>query len=1578
MSDNVLSGFSQLLKIPGEEKLIEQLIKNPNLDIFKSSNPNNSKSSLSDLFKGPHVNPLKSETSTNPSNSSSKTVTNGGSVTNGDPIINGSSGLGMDFSELIRKTMGVINNNNSEEIRANNQSITNLFKSPGTPTDSTFKFPTYGTKSSDSTETAYGIEPAESNDSDNIYVNNNQPIRNNVISVNPPKDNLISNLSFDKLIQHLQNNPLSSTKSSTIPTSSVVPTTPTTPTVPTTPVPVLNPFAQISQQFQQEQPQTQQIQQIQQTQQKPFSLLSVPTFTPSSTSSPFSQQSTTPTTPTTSTRLFSIPTITPSSTSIGPIPTAPTTSISQQTSTPSHMSSPLFSIPVVTPISPQLQSQQPQQSIATLPLFQSIPIPTDSKPLLTVPTSSISDTPASFMQERKHETVTVNASIRANDEKPAFKGEEDIIVHAYDWNEQDEYNPDGSSMTVNCWALGRNDEPYLLRINNMYISCFLELNAKVDGKLFRWDEYHIRKVGEYINKCMGTNKPEYIIPTYMKKLYYYRDNPNLGENGIAKYPMLALVFRNHEQLKHCKNLMTNKPRFINEIGTVTSNIWESDISSIRKMLTLRKMKYSQWFSTRGRLVPEHEKISKLKNEFYIDFKNINPIDPNESKSWVTHPRVFSVDIETYSDNKKALPNKTNPNHPAYLVTIVYQRTGLPETRQRYAIFMGEFFKELEKDYKVIKVNTEVELCDKMCELIGELDPEILIGWNIFGYDYPYLDARLQMRNEEWSNKASRIIKKKPFLKSSDWTSSGYGINEMNILLMEGRINIDEMMVVKRDYKLPRYNLDTAAWKFVKKHKNDMTAEQMFIFYEEMDTAIKLFNRIVEDYDDDGNPKFFDNVSQEVIDQVALKLQNAMDNMEKVVDYGIQDSNLPMDIFDKINTWIGLVQMSNIVGVTITEIFTRGQQIRGLSQLYDLAHDPKYNYVLDKKPASKIDWVGGFVNDPVAGLHEFVSCLDFKSLYPSIIIAFNICYTTFIPFELMDKIPDEMCNVIEWDEVPDENDDDDDDDEKENGALDEDGIRKKAPKQITHYKYKFIKKEYKEGLLPILVGNLISERRRVVRLANAEKDPVTKVVLDKTQWGLKISANSVFGMLGAETGKRPLVEAAMCITAMGRMLIEKANKILTEEFGMIILYNDTDSTFFKNPKTKTAMEAIKEAHELEKIISARYPDPLYFEHEKSGRVLLIKKKKYAFWHYDLKTGELKDPDKDDEAILMRGIVLARRDNCQYQRDFYYKILYGVLQRKSRQEIMDIILKEITRLYRHEVKWEDLTMIKGLGAHYKSDTYFMKVFSDELRRIGKPQPPGSRLDYLIVEDNRGETLLGKKMRLPETYLERKGTEEEEKIDVLYYIEKVVTNCIEQLWQIGFSDEIKELEPKHQYEDFMNILNILMNDEKKGGFCREVFHNCGGNPFSAYDIIHGTKGMKGKAEDAYRRLKGMHAFIPRLSLNPIKMLKKAILLNKYQETIKALASKELYKELYPEDKDEEKVNDIVFDFGNGGNNGGNNGGSGNSSGGSGGNDITFDFGNNNVNSNTEGNQGNNNPQTFTPQFTFGQTFDPNFTFG
>ena len=107
--------------------------------------------------------------------------------------------------------------------------------------------------------------------------------------------------------------------------------------------------------------------------------------------------------------------------------------------------------------------------------------------------------------------------------------------------------------------------------------------------------------------------------------------------------MLRLTFRTIKAMKHCENLL-NKPREIKDVGMVACRVWESDITMVRKMLTLRKVRYSQWFNITGRKVSVENKVSTLEHEYFVDWRSMKAIDPEETQTWTTHPGVLSFDI----------------------------------------------------------------------------------------------------------------------------------------------------------------------------------------------------------------------------------------------------------------------------------------------------------------------------------------------------------------------------------------------------------------------------------------------------------------------------------------------------------------------------------------------------------------------------------------------------------------------------------------------------------------------------------------------------------------------------------------------------------------------------------------------------------------------------------------------------------------------------------------------------------------------------------------------------------------------
>ena len=1079
----------------------------------------------------------------------------------------------------------------------------------------------------------------------------------------------------------------------------------------------------------------------------------------------------------------------------------------------------------------------------------------------------------------------------------------EVISHPYHWEFEDQYT-EKDGIEIRTWTLNRDSEPCLIRFPDFPVFCHVELPMFVQRRFFHWTRGRAEIIYTYLQKVLNEDAPNSFIFKEAEKIYHYRQD--------RKYPMMLLMFNSVKAMKHCKAVLS-RVQNIGDMGALMLQVWEDEISPIRKLLTAKNLLYSQWFKILAVEASDSDRISKLDSEYIAYWRDIVPIEQDVTKSWTTHPGFLAYDIETYSDNPRAFPNKYNENNPAYMLSAIYQKTGKRDTRKRFLIIMGDC-NDID-GVEVIRVRDEKELCKVFCDIIGQCRPQIITGYNIFGYDYPYLNARLsRYLDGEWSESASLLIGKRPhFINSKAWSSSGYGHNSTEHINFPGAISVDLLPVIRRDYKFPKYDLNTVGNHFLNRGKHEVSPQDMFRIYDQLTVSTLLYQECIKEWVSDGGrgdlsspvlgsgsidggreevPIYHDNVPTEIIEECRRYYEEGKKQMTRVSLYCVEDSELVIDIIEKITLWIAMIEMSNIAAVTMFDLFTRGQQIRGLSQIYNLA--ASLGVVVDHRKSERVEFSGGFVYEPTPGLFDQTICLDFKSLYPNLMRAFNICYSTLVPTELDKIVPDSNCNVIEWDDEVEVN-------KKKNGDDDDEDIPDLVETEIkrTHYKFRFIKKEIKEGILPRLVERLIEGRNSVRAQQKGAADPVIWNVLEQRQLALKITANSMYGMLGVQPrlddpdkkeGLLSLIEGAMSITAAGREKIQWSNDYIQKTYNGLVVYNDTDSTMVKLPFITNNREALEWGFRLEKEISALFPDPLYLEFEKAGRILCIRKKKYAFWLIDKNKkirspgnqqewidnpnyGELRNPDTDKDAIMTKGIILARRDNCMWQREFYRRVLTNILTRQPMQSTLDIILSEVLKMWRGEISWEKLSIIKGLNSNYKSDTYSMKIFSDELRRIGKPASAGERLEYVIVEPKDapkkkdGSILLGYKMRLVDTYSERLDTDMEEPIDRSYYIENVVKNCIEQLWMIGYKNELEQIEIDGLYNDRLKVLHKLI-ELGHNDIVQQTYLDCNGDVKMTIDVLGKTTGLKTKTQNAVREfITGRKTFPMRPNKNIIQ---------------------------------------------------------------------------------------------------------------
>lgn len=1089
-----------------------------------------------------------------------------------------------------------------------------------------------------------------------------------------------------------------------------------------------------------------------------------------------------------------------------------------------------------------------------------------------------------------------------------------VIQHAFSIDVKDNFQNSGTAH-IHLWCLNRDSNPVLIRMPEFPVFCYAQLPAFVDGTPMHWDASNAVHVIRYLKFALKDDAPTKAGLESKTLLHYFR--------GEAKTPMLILVFPTIKAMQHCQNLM-NTPKQIRGVGLMKLEMWETSISIVRKMFTLRKCRFSQWFEIRGRQVPfeSERRVSKQGTpehpieEYLCSWDTLIPIPPEVSKSWMTQPRMLAIDIETYSDNHHAMPDEHNTLHVAYMISCVYQQLGKTETRHATLIVMGPCDPIPGSD--VISCTSEHEMIIEMGKLIDRVDPDIITGYNIFSYDYPYLHARLSVKMLDWPQ-MSRLQGVTPQMTSKSWKSGAYGHNRINNLVMDGRISIDMLPIIRRDYKLDKYDLDFVSRFFIKKSKHDVKAARMFEIYEELQAATTGL-AIAQDIPVTRSQAEIEIAALrealglpeppklDVATQVRVSLETAQARyvaataeMRRVGEYCLQDSALVIDLFEKLNVWIGLIELSSIVGVTIVELFTRGQQVRTLSQLYDLASS--LGYVIDKRSAPKMFYNGGFVFDPKPGLYDNIICIDFASLYPSIMMAYNVCYTTLVPREFDREIPDEQCNVNEFDQeepidgrpsrrnhVNDEgegvvegvNDDPE--------AVDSDEDDEPPKKTVTrHYRFRFVKREVRDGILPQLVRRLVDERNAVrayMKILEAQKKAFNTAigilragaipevrdftgeltleslksavddvelqltVLDKRQNALKVSANSMYGFLGAQDGGfLPLIEGAMSVTAWGRSLISQVNKYIETKYGGTIVYGDTDSSMADlhitdatqvNPMGHRLAAEISGTPEkrlddgtIIPAVAGLFPPPLRVEFEKGQRLLCIKKKKYAYLLIRDDGSFAKDRDTGEVVIFKKGIAIARRDTCQYFRQIYTNLLRGILTGMPIVEGFGIIAEACARLLNHEIKPKgQLTIIRELGANYKQDSYFLKVFADELRRMGKPANPGDRLEYVVVrtrEEQAGlEIPLGRKMRSIEMWEEsqevfgsgppplpmpgEKGIDTTmmyvaEDIDAVYYIGHVFQNAIDQLFGVGYMGQLERLKtigytPQHSRRKFTSV--------------------------------------------------------------------------------------------------------------------------------------------------------------------------------
>jgi len=472
------------------------------------------------------------------------------------------------------------------------------------------------------------------------------------------------------------------------------------------------------------------------------------------------------------------------------------------------------------------------------------------------------------------------------------------------------------------------------------------------------------------------------------------------------------------------------------------------------------------------------------------------------------PVLVAVDIEVYSHNEKRMPTADHDEDAVFQIALV-RSTG--EGRLLHVGPCRDANASTEQNDRFFEFPDERALLLGFAAHVRDMGPHVLCGYNIFGFDFPYLMARAkrwgvdhQIARLGWSGHVCPV-------KEVQWSSSAYRNQHFTLWQIDGRISLDLLPIVRRDYKFSNYRLKTVATAFLGQTKDPVTPQDIFRAYRK-------------------------------------HLQGdatAADDLAVIGRYCIQDARLVLRLCDKLNQWIGLCEMARICRVAIPTLFLQGQQIKVYSQIYHHCH--AHDILVQTPPSENraTKYAGATVFPPKPGIYDNVVPFDFASLYPTTIIAYNIDYSTIVPPSRTD-IADDACHVIQW---------------EEHTCCAHDTT---AYTPATHpgytkcgwHRFRFLKSP--RGVVPTLLQTLLDARAQTKKQMKAHgKDTTAYQVLDKRQLAYKVSANSMYGAMGVQKGFLPFLPGAMCITAKGRESIQCASK-LVQSWGGEIVYGDSVS------------------------------------------------------------------------------------------------------------------------------------------------------------------------------------------------------------------------------------------------------------------------------------------------------------------------------------------------------------------------------------------------------------------------------------
>lgn len=749
-----------------------------------------------------------------------------------------------------------------------------------------------------------------------------------------------------------------------------------------------------------------------------------------------------------------------------------------------------------------------------------------------------------------------------------------------------------------------------------------------------------------------------------------------GFQNNEQFPYLQLFFKNLA----ARRMVAGRLRRPLPDESIKLKMYESNLDPVLRLMHRTGIQSTGWLDSGDECYSAHNAHVDIDLECK-NWRKLTPVENPETAPFV----VASVDIECNSSTGK-FPDADIEGDACFQIAISLCKFGSDQPYDKTCLCYKNTDPNLEGS-NVISYATEREMLEAFRDYLHEKDVDIITGWNIFGFDLEYLMKRAIVT--KCNLKFFQLSKLRGYnceLKLKKLSSSALGDNDLKLVSMPGRFIFDLFHEVKKGYKLDSYKLDNVSKLYLGDNKIDMPAKEMFARYKE------------------GDP---------------VKLR-------EVAEYCIKDTLLPHRLLSKMCILINLLEMAKATWVPLCFLVERGQQIKVFSQLTKKAREMGFMVpTIQYGQLAEQGYEGATVLDAQKGAYyKPITALDFEGLYPSIMMAHNLCYSSLVMDPKYENVPGVEYETFE---IP-------------------------VPSKVEGQPPTKRMCKFAQGV-PTLLPSILIELKQFRKQAKKDMAATTgalQAMYNGKQLAYKISMNSVYGFTGASKGILPCVNIASTVTTKGRSMIDQTKEYVEKNFpGSRVRYGDTDSVMVEfDVGDRKGIEAVEYSWEIgeraAEECTALFKKPNNLELEKVyWPYFLYSKKRYAakLWTQG------KDGKMNMDYIDVKGLQLVRRDNTAHVREVCKELLDVVLESSDTEPPKALALQRALELIEGDVPNEKLTLSQSLSDSYKVKGNSVSINSPGIvdinqahvqvvRKMRERQPgsepqSGDRVPYILVK-------------------------------------------------------------------------------------------------------------------------------------------------------------------------------------------------------------------------------------------------------